>query len=60
MHPVSANVTAAFQGSLKILICAEWEHYISCHCAAAVGKKKYKKKENLLIHNFWLKRLPST
>lgn len=39
MHPVSTNVTAVFQGSLKILICAEWEGYTSCHRAKAAGQK---------------------
>lgn len=44
MCPVSANVTAVFQGSLKILICAEWDGYISCHRATAAGQKKIKKE----------------
>lgn len=45
MHPVSANVTAIFQGSLEILNCAEWEGDLSCIILQQLGKKKKFKKE---------------
>lgn len=61
IHPVPANVTAVFQGSLKILIRVEREADISCHCAIEAGEwwwwggwgiKEKRKEDNFLIYNF--------